>query len=330
MRNPGIDIVKGLCIVLMVVGHSGCPEPLRDFIYMFHMPCFFILSGVLFKDKYLGDVKQFVKRRLHTIWRPFVVWTVIFVLLHNLFAYFHLYDSFYSIKEHAVFMLRAVFMRHSEQLLGGFWFLISLLVASLLSVAYYRIIGTSRAKLLVGIGLMLALSALFFRFDFSIGGYINGRNCLATAYFMGGTLLSRFGYAGIGSTAKVLLLFIALLVAGIVSVVSPREMLTLDHQSLVPYFVVSLGVSAAIIVFCTSVRTSPLANGLVYLGGRTMDILIYHFLCFKAVTLAIILGEAQNVSRIADFPTMCNINGGGTGYSIPSSGCRSVLWRPRR
>ena len=38
--------MRGIGIVLMVLGHSGFPG--TDFIYLFHMALFFMLSGWLF------------------------------------------------------------------------------------------------------------------------------------------------------------------------------------------------------------------------------------------------------------------------------------------
>lgn len=45
-RDPVIDSMRGIGIVLMVLGHSGYPG--TDFIYLFHMALFFMLSGWLF------------------------------------------------------------------------------------------------------------------------------------------------------------------------------------------------------------------------------------------------------------------------------------------
>lgn len=56
-RNCALDIAKAICIILMVIGHSGCPDYLGRFIYMFHMPCFFFISGYLLNDKYLTNLK---------------------------------------------------------------------------------------------------------------------------------------------------------------------------------------------------------------------------------------------------------------------------------
>ncbi len=43
-----VDLIKGVGIILIVAGHvlSG---PIRDFLYMFHVPLFFFLSGYLYK-----------------------------------------------------------------------------------------------------------------------------------------------------------------------------------------------------------------------------------------------------------------------------------------
>ena len=42
-RDKSLDIAKAICIILMVVGHSGCPTYLLDFILL--------LSGKTFAKK---------------------------------------------------------------------------------------------------------------------------------------------------------------------------------------------------------------------------------------------------------------------------------------
>ena len=48
-RNVTIDALKGLGILLMIIGHSNLPFNLRGLIFVFHMPLFFIVSGYLYK-----------------------------------------------------------------------------------------------------------------------------------------------------------------------------------------------------------------------------------------------------------------------------------------
>lgn len=125
-RNGVLDIAKGICIILMVIGHSGCPDYLHRFIYMFHMPCFFFISGYLLNDKYLTDLRTGLIKRVKASYWPFVKWSLIFLLFHNLFACLHIYADSYSLQEFGIKVIRILTMTGSEPLLGGYWFLISL------------------------------------------------------------------------------------------------------------------------------------------------------------------------------------------------------------
>ena len=48
-RAAWIDWAKTLLIYFVVVGHAGCQGGIKDFIYAFHMPAFFIISGYLYR-----------------------------------------------------------------------------------------------------------------------------------------------------------------------------------------------------------------------------------------------------------------------------------------
>ncbi len=49
MRNTKIDVIKGMAIILVVLGHCGFPA--TNFIYLFHMAVFFIASGYCWNEK---------------------------------------------------------------------------------------------------------------------------------------------------------------------------------------------------------------------------------------------------------------------------------------
>lgn len=49
-REGWIDWAKTLLIWMMVLGHAGLSSTSRDFVYAFHMPAFFIISGYLYKQ----------------------------------------------------------------------------------------------------------------------------------------------------------------------------------------------------------------------------------------------------------------------------------------
>ena len=139
-RNLALDIAKAIWIILMVVGHSGCPGYLCRFLYMFHMPCFFFISGYLLKEAHVDNLKSGIYRKAKSSYWPFLKWTLIFVAFHNVLAYCHIYSNEYSLKQYAERVVRAFTMTGSEQLLGGFWFLISLFWASIGTLLYLALI----------------------------------------------------------------------------------------------------------------------------------------------------------------------------------------------
>ena len=60
-RIEWVDIAKGIAIIAMIIGH-GCPKrAIVSFIFSFHMPLFFILSGIVYKTNSKGMVSKKIK-----------------------------------------------------------------------------------------------------------------------------------------------------------------------------------------------------------------------------------------------------------------------------
>lgn len=79
-RIEWLDIAKGLGIFLVVLGHNSIPFVVFIWIYSFHMPLFFYLSGFLFSaDKY-NSTWEFVKRKAQTLLLPYFSF---FVLIYT-------------------------------------------------------------------------------------------------------------------------------------------------------------------------------------------------------------------------------------------------------
>lgn len=56
-----ISVTKALCIILMVVGHSGCPQAINDFFWTYTYALFFLCVGLPAKRKifkYNDDIFQ--------------------------------------------------------------------------------------------------------------------------------------------------------------------------------------------------------------------------------------------------------------------------------
>lgn len=151
MHEDRITIAKAIAIMLMVICHAGLPSVPSHFIVMFHMPLFFFVSGYCFKDKYLTDNRRFVVNKIKGLYVPFVRWSLLFLLLHNVFFHLNLYNGEYGFhgevshlygwKEVVINAAKImVSMSETEQLLGGYWFLKQLFVGSILSLLTFKFV----------------------------------------------------------------------------------------------------------------------------------------------------------------------------------------------
>jgi fucose 4-O-acetylase-like acetyltransferase len=56
-----MNIAKAIGIMAVVIGHSN--SPIDNFIYLWHMPLFFFISGYFYKDNYTFNIKLLIKKR---------------------------------------------------------------------------------------------------------------------------------------------------------------------------------------------------------------------------------------------------------------------------
>lgn len=92
MRAVYIDVAKIIGLFLVILGHLyttegvGAENVIRTFIYGFHMPFFFLVSGMLHKDKGVSPFKVISGnyRKLILPWLCFNVFAVIYYSLNGL------------------------------------------------------------------------------------------------------------------------------------------------------------------------------------------------------------------------------------------------------
>ncbi|AEG48901.1 acyltransferase 3 [Sphingobium chlorophenolicum L-1] len=76
-RLEWIDVARGIGIVAVVVGHVWTRGGLRDAMYSFHMPLFFLLSGILSRPQ---SVARFAPRQLASQIRPYAAFLILLVV----------------------------------------------------------------------------------------------------------------------------------------------------------------------------------------------------------------------------------------------------------
>lgn len=82
-REEWIDVAKGILIILVVLGHSVSGpyydlSNIIDYIYLFHMPAFFIISGYLYKR---GSLVERLKKRTKRLLLPYFSYVTIITII---------------------------------------------------------------------------------------------------------------------------------------------------------------------------------------------------------------------------------------------------------
>lgn len=80
-RIPALDIAKGIGILLVVFAHVNYTPALLTYIYSFHMPLFFLLSGMLFRKEKYRSFGQFAKRRFFSLICPYLFFYILAMIL---------------------------------------------------------------------------------------------------------------------------------------------------------------------------------------------------------------------------------------------------------
>lgn len=81
-RIEAFDILKGIGIILMIVAHTYGPDSvIWDYIYSFHMPLFFIVTGFFYKQK---PTLQLTKSNYNQLLLPYLALCIIVSILSQI------------------------------------------------------------------------------------------------------------------------------------------------------------------------------------------------------------------------------------------------------
>jgi fucose 4-O-acetylase-like acetyltransferase len=126
-RIEWIDMAKGYGIICVIIGHITTPG-ITVWIYTFHIPLFFFLSGYLLHSYY--SMREFLKRKVKSLLVPYFCLSIL-VIFHELFFKNGFdYDLIDVSKEVGSFIIQE---RHTP-----LWFIASLFWANLIIFLVYK------------------------------------------------------------------------------------------------------------------------------------------------------------------------------------------------
>ncbi len=80
-RLDWVDVARGIGIIAVVTGHVWTGGALRDAMYSFHMPLFFLLSGMLSRPH---PSRRFLRRQVATQMRPYAAFLILILVADQL------------------------------------------------------------------------------------------------------------------------------------------------------------------------------------------------------------------------------------------------------
>ncbi|HOO26987.1 MAG TPA: acyltransferase family protein [Lachnospiraceae bacterium] len=314
-RLTYFDMAKGIGIILVVLGHiEYISEPLRAWISSFHMPLFFIVSGMLihYKDETSKDLRKTLQKKWHSIIIPYFWFSLLYflidilnVILHKIDLHTFLTDQIHSISFYGIsvlWFLPALFIAES-----GFLFftkklprilsICAILFTALLS--YFIQIGISRIYTAYETSLLITSLIDFVRV-FLRGAIAMSFVCIAYYLFY---LLKRND----GFSIKELLLGIVLFGLNIplsqVNTCVDFHYIILKNVPL--FYICALSGSAGLILLCKNIKNIRLLG---YFGKNSLIIMSTHVNCYILYAAILIAWQIDTfVTRAKSYVFLFNI-----------------------
>lgn len=328
--SRNVDIVKDIAIIFMVLGHSGFPY--SSFVYLFHMAVFFIASGLLWNSRNsqtVSDVWKYIRRKLKSLWIPYVLCNGFFVLTHNLFLSIGIYSdnplfldyvsesygyglsAYMSMREILQELLKTFCFLGVTQLGGATWFLRSLFVIAVGHCVLEYLIKKFCPKYRKAIlSLVFVLCCLFYELvrikviSISIDtimscsvGYV--------AYLIGiGLREMEWEKKQIPTGVK----WVSIVVSfGFLKLMEGHGIINVNIgyvSSIMFYLFASLFGWIMLYFVADLIGEVNLGNGLRYIGQHSLPVVLLHFLSFKLVSAVYCLLTDNPMLLIAWYPSI--------------------------
>lgn len=274
-----IDVAKGIGILMVLLGHliPDDNNPIKSVIYSFHMPLFFIISGMTLR---VSKFFLLIKKKFYSILLPYLLWAMIF--------------SAFSFKNCAYIIYGS-----NESLLragsnGMLWFLSSMFFGVVLSGIIINAAMGKKKIIAVSAVVMLffAYAANLFHDVITVNGSKLGLplaidvTFLATSFILAGNLIAAIRIKNIKTYRKLIygciLFFVSLLgiVEGKNSDIGYPQMATFSIGNPFLYGIVGIVVGIGIILLSSAIsdvfEDRLIYKALMILGRHSMIMFIMH------------------------------------------------------
>lgn len=327
-RDKSVDVLKALCLIFMVLGHCGFP--CTQFIYLFHMPLFFMASGYLFnKNKVITTegLKKFFCRKIKTLWLPYVFWNTAFLAMQNGFLKIHFYtcnpavlnysgssiQDYITIKQFFTKFAKILLFKSGTLFTSAFWFIRALFIVEITFAVLTYVLSRIEWKKNFSDTIMGVISILSLLFGYFLSlehiQLLDLSNCfVGFTLFWLGTMMRKQNITSITEKKPfIVLAFIVLLFLNTQGVILLNQ-----NEFTNPTFLICSALSGWIFILGIAKKLSPIdrvSNYAYYINQAAIDIMALHFIGFKAVAAVQVVIRGLPIYHLARFPILDGSNG---------------------
>lgn len=305
-RDDFWDYARGFGMILVVLGHTNFVG--TDWIYLFHIPLFFIVSGALFSMS--SPLYAKISNKFKRLYLPNLKYGLIFLLLHNLFTVLHMYPAgaAYTASDYLRGLIKVI-LGGNEKLGGAMWFLRALFFSYLLYVCFAMLCKrdyqlTENKKTLCIFLLIVSFCGWMFISESHI--YIIRIitiPCIIFPFIVFGKWIQENSLHKL-CTKKYSYFFVVLSMT-ILSLISQYVSIDLAYLRLPnPFLYYSLGCIGFTFVLGSNsiLQNTKVYKWIIYIGKHSIPILALHLLSFKLVTFIYILLTNSNIYLLSKHP----------------------------
>lgn len=330
-RNKTIDSIKGIAIILVVLGHAYAP--FINFISLFHMAIFFIVSGYCWNNSKVQDFKSLMKyvlRKLKTLYIPFVLFNGACVLLNNFFIKINFYTSntdlllwensplvvsrFLEFKypmgvtETIKSLIKVLLFSGETQFGGATWFLRTLFIVAVFHAIFEFIFKKAKVKKIIFILIniiCIIFSQIISQYDLHMHFGLQNVFLAYYMYSIGMILKDKKILENKKINNKIVLVCSFIISFAILVYLSMDNKISfVDNKIVNILFFTFTSILGFIMLFSFSKIFNYFEKIFIYLGKRTIPIILFHFLSFKVVTIIYLIHNNKPLYLLAAFPCL--------------------------
>lgn len=288
-----IDYAKAIGIFLVVLAHTPLKSEITDWIYVFHMPLFFFLSGYLFDIKRYPTFNGFMVRRFHQLVIPY--------FLINLFTYYlwlFVFRHYGADSEIAITWYHPMIgflLGNGNEMIHNvpLWFLLCLFIVE---IVFYLIIQHSSVD---KIGYILGFLALV--------GYLNYHYNPILLPFSLGTAVVGIVFYGVGYLCNQYQLlknhFLGFIISFVITILvasyNGRIYMHINYYNhYLLFFVGALSGIYMMMCLCVYLTKMVKSTFINYIGRNTLLICGFHLMVFSLIKGILLFGFHFNLQSL--------------------------------